>query len=105
MNEKFETIGQGLDRIQVIDAEISELLEAQEYGKIVEMMPKRMSVICQMTQIREADGITEEEQKRLDKIFSGAHSIQQKITEKKDNISGRLKKHKTIKSQNKRLRY
>lgn len=105
MNEKFETIGQGLDRIQIIDAEIRTLLEEQEYSKIMELMPKRMSVICQMVSLREQHGITKQEQKRLDELFAGTNSIQKRIAERKDNISGRLKKHKTIKSQNKKLRY
>ena len=64
-----------------------------------------MSIICQINKLREKNGISNEDKKQLNELFNGAKDIQKTIVSKKDKIGERLKKRKTVVSQNKKLRY
>lgn len=105
MNTKLTSIEEGLKKIEAFDLQIRQYLEDQSYGEIVKIMPRRMAVISQMNLLKEKYGISVEDKKQLDEIFSGAQSLQKVILEKKNKISNRLKKHKTTIIQNKKLRY
>ncbi len=105
MNEKLTTISQGLTKIEELDQQIRQHLEKQDYGEIIKIMPVRMSIICQMNKLREEKGISAEETKELDELFNGAKDIQKTIVSTKNKIGERLKKRKTVVSQNKKLRY
>ncbi|MDA0773043.1 MAG: hypothetical protein O3C63_08890 [Cyanobacteria bacterium] len=105
MNEKLKTISQALTKIEELDEQIRQHLEKQDYGEIIKIMPVRMSIICQINKLKEKNGISIEDKKQLDELFNGAKDIQKTILSKKDKIGERLKKRKTVVSQNKKLRY
>ena len=96
---------EGLDQVEMIDKQISEYLEKEDYGSIIEILKDRLNVISQMNVIKEKEGLTHNIEKRIQEVFDGGNNIQKKIQERKNKIGELLNKHRTIVTQNKKLRY
>lgn len=103
--QKFYDIESALGKIEDIDKEIEALLEKEDYGKIIDILKDRLIVISQINQLKQGQGLSFREEKRLKMIFEGGNSIQNKIQIKKDSIAKRLGQKRTIVSQNKKIRY
>ncbi len=103
---KITDIEEGLDLIQDIDGEISIHLEKNEYPRIIEILKRRLTVICEINRIKdEQGGIPMKLQSRFKEIFSDVSDIQEKIKNKQGKIQERLKKHEKTKTQNKKFGY
>lgn len=105
MSTKIIDFNKGLDEIELIDKQIETMLESENYSLIIDLMKERLSVISQLTKIREKEGITEAMKLRLDKIFHSGDGIQKKVQIKKQKVADRLKEGQKIKTQNKRMAY
>jgi hypothetical protein len=93
--KKFNNIENGLTEIENIDKKIVNFLEQEDYSKIIDELKNRLIVISQITKLKEENGLLSEAlKKRFEKVFSESSVIENKIKEKKENISARLKKHK-----------
>lgn len=102
---KISDIEEGLDLIEDIDGEISIFLDKNEYGNIIEILKKRLTVISEINRLKDAEGIPERLKSRFKHIFSDENQIQKKVEEKKNKIQERLKKHKNTKTKNKAFGY
>lgn len=103
--QKFHDIESALTKIEGIDREIEILLDQEDYGKIINILKDRLVIITQINQLKQSQGLSFREEKRIRMIFEGGNSIQGKIQIKKDDISRRLKQRQTIVSKNKQIRY
>lgn len=101
----IKTMDEGLDEVEIIDKQISEFLQNENYGAIIEILKDRLTVISQMNIIKEKEGISPKIERRIQEVFEGGNNIQKAVLEKKNKIGELLKKHKTIVTQNKKLRY
>lgn len=105
MTIKITNFNRGLDEIERIDSQIEKILETENYLHIIEIMKERLSVISQLTKIRETSELSPSMRLRLDKIFNSAASIQEKVKIKQMKITKRLGERKKIKTQNKKIAY
>ncbi len=105
MFKKVQTIQEGLDTIESIDQKIKTLLDKEDYGSIIEILKDRLTVISQMNILKEQNGLSDKDTKRINEVFDGANNIQKQVQEKKNKISERLNKRRTIVSQTKKIRY
>ncbi len=105
MQKVITTMDEGLDQVELIDKRISEFLEKEDYGSIIEILKDRLIVISQMNIIKEKEGLSFNIEKRIKQIFDGGNNIQQQVQERKNKIGELLKKRRTIVTQNKKLRY
>jgi hypothetical protein len=105
MYKVIKTMDEGLDQVEMIDKQISEFLEKEDYGSIIAILKDRLTVISQMNIIKEKDGLSLNTEKRIKEIFDGGNNIQKKVQERKNKIGELLKKRRTIVTQNKKLRY
>ncbi len=105
MQKVVETMDEGLDQVELIDKRISEFLEKEDYGSIIEILKDRLTVISQMNIIKEKEGLSLNIEKRIKEVFDGGNNIQKKVQERKNKIGELLKKRRTIVTQNKKLRY
>lgn len=93
--KKFDSLESGLTEIENIDKKIISLLEKEDYLKIIAELKNRLIVISQLTKLKDESGLVSEVlKKRFQKIFSETTLVENKIKEKKENISARLNKHK-----------
>lgn len=102
---KILSIDAGLTEIEKIDLSIASFLESDDYAAILLLMKDRLTLISELTRIKNDIGINAQEKHRLDQIFSGANNIMQKIQSKQDKIGARLDKSRKINSQNKNIGY
>lgn len=96
---------EGLDQVEIIDKQISEFLQKEDYGSIIEILKDRLVVISQMNVIKEREGLSPKVERRIQEVFEGGNNVQKVIQEKKNKIGELLKKRRTIVTQNKKLRY
>ena len=76
---KILSIDAGLTEIEKIDLSIASFLESDDYAAILLLMKDRLTLISELTRIKNDIGINAQEKHRLDQIFSGANNIMQKI--------------------------
>ena len=105
MSAKIIDFNKGLDEIELIDKQIEAMLESENYSLIIDLMKERLSVISQLTKIKEKDGVTKAMKLRLDRIFNSGDTLQKKILIKKQKVANRLKEHQKVRTQNKKMAY
>jgi hypothetical protein len=105
MQKLIKTMDEGLDQVEIIDKQISEFLEKEDYGSIIGILKDRLVVISQMNLIKEKGGISPKVERRIQEVFEGGNNVQKAIQEKKNKIGELLKKRRMIVTQNKKIRY